>query len=68
MNTMHLMGSEDVARAGRAIDGAADSMQRTASNIDGSVQQLDRIVARFEDAVRVYAAAVERLILDGPTP
>ncbi len=67
MNTVHLIGAEEVSRAGRAIDGAADSMQRTASSIDSAVERFDRIVARFEQATGVFGLAVDRYN-EGPPP
>lgn len=42
MNTMHLIGSEDVARAGHNISGAAEQMQRAASTFECSAERLIR--------------------------
>lgn len=49
MNTVHLIGAEDVAQAGRNMRGAAEEMSRAAANIDGAVGRLIRVM---EDAVQ----------------
>ena len=46
-NYVTLMGSEDVARAGRTIAGAAEDMVRAASTIDSAVYNMQRINEEF---------------------
>lgn len=42
MNTVHLIGSEEVSRAGNNISGAAEQMQRAASSFECSAERLTR--------------------------
>ena len=55
MNTMHLIGSEDVARAGNSMRQAADEMQRAANQFEESVQRMQR--AMDDRASRMEAIA-----------
>ena len=52
METMHLMGSEEVARAASTIRNAADEMNRAAGNFECTLHQfviqLDSLVTRLE--------------------
>lgn len=54
MNTMHLIGSEDVARAGHNMAGAADQMQRAANQMESNTERLGR--ALDDHAMRVCDA------------
>lgn len=51
MNSMHLSGSEDVLRAGHAISGAADQINRAASSFDNTGERLMRSLE--DHAIRV---------------
>jgi hypothetical protein len=54
METIHLIGAEDVRRAGNEISSAADQIQRAASGFDNSAERLTR---QLEDhAMRVCDA------------
>ena len=48
METIHLIGTEEVTRAGHNMNSAAESMRRAADQIDVS---LYRFLERFEDLV-----------------
>lgn len=49
-----LLGAEDVLRAARNMQSAAEDMQRVAASIEDSVQRFARILA--EHAERIEAA------------
>jgi len=53
---IHLMGAEDVSRAGSAMRQAAEEMRSTASMIEDSLQRhrifLDEWLFRFEEAMK----------------
>ncbi len=55
MESIYLHGSEDVARAGITIAGAADQMSRAAGSIDESLsrflRELEGLVSRLEAAM-----------------
>lgn len=61
METIHLIGAEQVERAAHAMGGAAEAMLRAALNMDNAadrlIRALDDAVARFERAAEVFAAA-----------
>jgi hypothetical protein len=50
---IYLQGSEEVERAARTIDAAADGMQRAANQMDESLtrflRDFDQMVSRLED-------------------
>lgn len=61
METIHLIGTEDVARAGIRIQGAAEMMSFAARTIDAT---LPTVIGKFEEFVsriEVVAQSVERL-------
>jgi len=66
VNTMHLIGSEDVARAGHNIAGAAEQMQRAASTMDMAIERLIRHLEehanRVCDALEVKSAPAPRRV------
>lgn len=64
METMHLIGSEDVARAGRNIEGAAEQMSRAASAIEIA---LDFHARRIEDVEQRMAGHDIRLNSEAET-
>lgn len=55
MNSIHLIGAEDVRRAGGSMLEAANNMQRAASHIDDSMARHQRFMEdwlmRFENAL-----------------
>ena len=55
MESMHLIGSEEVARGGRAVREGAAEMQRAVSSLESVLHQhriwLDEWLARFESAL-----------------
>lgn len=59
MDYIHLMGSEDVSRAGSAMREAANEMRRAASEIESALQQhrifMDEWISRFEQALEQKA-------------
>ena len=59
---IHLQGSEDVRRAGSAMEGAAETMRSAANQIDETLRQhrifLDEWLLRFE---QVLDAAAHRM-------
>lgn len=57
METIHLIGSEQVQSAASRMASAADDMLRAAANIDGSVSQMERVLQRFAEDM---AGLVER--------
>ena len=54
MNTVHLIGAEEVARAGYVMREAAESMARSAMLIEQSSERLTAALA--EHAARIEAA------------
>lgn len=44
MNTMHLVGAEDVRRAGSNMNEAAQNMRSAASHIDSAMQEHQRFM------------------------
>lgn len=54
MNTVHLIGSEDVARAGHNMSSAADQMQRAANQMESNTERMGR--ALDDHAMRVCDA------------
>ena len=69
METMHLIGSEQVERAAYAMRSAAEAMERAAGNMDGTAERLiralDEAATRIERAVEAFAAGV-RVARVGP--
>lgn len=59
---IHLLGAEEVGRAGASMRSAADDMQRAASNFQGAVDQLDRITQRLEQALERHAERLEAVL------
>lgn len=57
MNTVELIGVEQVQRAARTMADAAESMSRTATNIDGSLERhqrfLDDWLTRFQEILEM---------------
>lgn len=82
MNTVHLIGSEEVGRAGHNISSAAQEMMRAASNIETSCEQLrialdqhtymlSCVMERKDDAPTLrdyFAAKALPAIMDGSWP
>lgn len=58
METVHLIGAEDVRSAGNTISGAADEMKRAAGNIDYALQQHQRFM---DDWLQRFEAVVDKL-------
>lgn len=56
METIHLVGSEDVRAAGSQISSAADNISRAASSFDSSIDVLRRVLE--EHASRIEAALI----------
>lgn len=58
MDSIHLIGAEDVQRAGHHISVAAEQMGRAAGNIDESLERhrrfLDDWLQRFEQVLVEY--------------
>lgn len=54
MNTVHLIGSEEVSRAGHNISGAAETISRAASSFDNTAEHLREHLE--EHAQRIEAA------------
>lgn len=57
METVLLIGHEDVARAGHNIAGAADTMNRAAGNLDEVLMRHQRFM---DDWLQRFEAALER--------
>jgi hypothetical protein len=57
-DSIHLIGAEDVARAGSAIASAAEDMRRTQGWLDESLQRSNN---RFEESVARIEAAAEKV-------
>ena len=59
METIVLLGSEDVRSAGNTISSAAGEMRQAALNLDGTadrfLNRLEELVLRFEDAAEKIA-------------
>lgn len=58
MNTIHLIGVEDVSRAGHNIAGAAESMLRAAATFEAAA---DHLIRSMNDAVQRMEAAAEKM-------
>lgn len=62
METMHLIGAEDVRAAANTMRSSADEMQRAASQIDHSLAQhqrfLDDWLQRFQAVIESHNNAV----------
>lgn len=58
MQSMTLLGAEEVAQAGRSMRGAADEMSRAAANIDNSVS---RLIRAMDDALQRYEQKQKRV-------
>lgn len=54
-NYVHLIGSEDVSRAGHNMQRAAEQMSRAAAQFDSTVDRLQSILE--EHAARIEAAS-----------
>lgn len=75
MESIHLNGADDVARAGRAISSAADTISRAADNISGSndrmLMNLQGILDQFISGLREVlqeadlAAMAPKMLKDG---
>lgn len=48
---IHLLGTEDVARAGRAMQSAADKMERAVSHFEFQLDRLERILQEFGESI-----------------
>lgn len=55
MESVNLHGTEDVLRAGRMIDSAADTIQRAANNIDDAAR-------RITESLREHSDAMDRMV------
>lgn len=51
MNTMHLIGAEEVASAGRNMSGAADRMQAAAATMDAAAETLRAVMVEATEAI-----------------
>lgn len=62
---VHLVGAEDVSRAGHNMQAAAETMQRAISSIDYPLlqlnQQLEQFAASIADSASRIEAAVQKL-------
>lgn len=58
MQTVHLIGAEDVRSAGNRMSDAAAEMNRAASNIGYAIE---RHAQAMEDFISRFEAAVEKL-------
>lgn len=58
MNSVYLDGSDAVRQAASVIHSAANTMSQAGTNIDGSVERLDRVLQNFIGDLSVL---VERL-------
>ena len=62
MDSVLLIGAEDVRSAGNTIAAAASDMRQAAANIDGMsdrfLNRLEELVLRFEDAAEKIAGKV----------
>lgn len=68
MNTMHLIGSEDVARAGHNMSCAADQMQRAANQMESNTERLGRSLERAQERPELRTVVVsERRNIPGTT-
>ena len=61
METIHLIGAEDVARAGSTIQSSAETMSRAAGTIDATMATTIRTFEEFVSRIEVAAQSVERL-------
>lgn len=61
METIHLTGAEDVARAGIRIQGAAEMMSFAARTIDATLPTTIRTFEEFVSRIEVAAQSVDRL-------
>lgn len=61
METIHLIGAEDVARAGSTIQSAAETMSRAAGTIDATMATTIRTFEEFVSRVEVAAQSLDRL-------
>lgn len=48
MNTTHLSGSDEVARAGRSIANAADAIQKAANVMNEVAEKMRRVLSDFD--------------------
>lgn len=64
VDTVHLIGAEEVRSAGNTISHAADEMKRAAGNMEYALQQhqrfMDDWLQRFEAAVEKMAAPPQK--------
>lgn len=67
METIYLVGAEDVRSAGHTIQSAASDMKQTASSIDWTVQQLSRILdehaQRMESILGAHLQKLQNLYM-----
>lgn len=52
MDSIYLVGSEDVRAAGNTISGAADTMRQAANNISGSMEEHQRFMTNWLQGLR----------------
>lgn len=69
MDSINLLGAEDVRRAGAAMGGAAETMVQASRNMDGSLERFQRWaddwLARFEAAVEKMTAVTNEEVRHG---
>ena len=61
METIHLIGAEDVARAGSTIASAADRMSQAAASIDETLTRFTRNMEEMISRAEAAAQSVDRL-------
>jgi len=61
MDSMYLNGSEDVRRAGSAIQSAASDMQSAASNISSALERHQRSMDEFSNQAAALIETMDRL-------
>jgi hypothetical protein len=67
----YLVGAEKVEHAGHEMSRAAAEINRAANSMSESVHCFDRVLEIHQDRLEAwlvrFEAAVERLVLDGPS-
>ena len=58
MERIYLVGAEEVRSAASIMSSAADSMRQTSYNIQGAVDQMERVLQSFSQDM---AALIERM-------
>lgn len=63
---MTLLGAEEVSRAGNAISGAADQIQRAATSMDFTVDRLNNVLQEHVQRMEAVAERIERAMAKEP--